>query len=134
MESRRCQSGAVGLTKSLWVFQVNLGIGWTPPPITTDEIVKKEDIKVEGDGDVHGDAAVAARGHTKIQGRKRRKALLAPQTWAPESYVSLPDEYQVKRYRFCISYFLNKPLSRSPLTYLEWPQEKTHCQGRARLR
>ena len=54
-----------------------MGIGWTPPPITTDEIVKKEDIKVEGegDGDVHGDAAVAARGHTKIQGRKRRKAL-----------------------------------------------------------
>ena len=127
MESRRCQTGSVGLTKSLWVFQVNLGIGWTPPPITTDEIVKREDIKVEGDGDgdVHGDVAVAARGHTKIQGRKQRKA---------EPYVSLLYDNQVQRYQCSISYFLSKPLSRSPLTYLGWPQEKTHCQGRARLR
>ena len=102
-----------------------MGIGWTPPPITTDEIVKREDIKVEGDGDVHGDAAVVARGHTKIQGRKQRKA---------EPYVSLLYDNQVKRYQCSISYFLSKPLSRSPLTYLGWPQEKTHCQGRARLR
>ena len=94
-----------------------MGIGWTPPPITTDEIVKKEDIKVEGDGDVHGDAAVAARGHTKIQGRKRRKALLAPQTWAPESYVSLLDDNRVNRYQFCISYFLSKPLGLSPVRH-----------------
>ena len=87
MESRRCQSGAVGLTKSLWVFQVNLGIGWTPPPITTDEIVKKEDIKVEGDGDVHGDAAVAARGHTKIQGRKRRKEVSISIKHRPQNHM-----------------------------------------------
>ena len=64
-----------------------MGIGWTPPPITTDEIVKKEDIKVEGDGDVHGDAAVAARGHTKIQGRKRRKALESPHKHGRQNHM-----------------------------------------------
>ena len=76
MESRAAVDVRLRLSTSLWMFQVNLGIGWTPPPITADEIVKREDIKVEGDGDVHGDAAVAARGLRKIKGRKRRKALL----------------------------------------------------------
>ena len=42
-----------------------MGIGWTPPPITADEIVKKEDIKVEEDD------AVTAKGQRKIQGKKR---------------------------------------------------------------
>ena len=46
------------------------GIGWTPPPITADEIVKREDIKVEEDdrGDVR-----EAKGQRKIQGRKQER-------------------------------------------------------------
>ena len=48
-----------------------MGIGWTPPPITADEIVKKEDIKVEEDGDGGVHDAVAAKGQRKIEGKKR---------------------------------------------------------------
>ena len=62
---RRCQAHSLRMSTSLWMFQVNLGIGWTPPPITADEIVKKEDIKVEEDD------AVTAKGQRKIQGKKR---------------------------------------------------------------
>ena len=50
-------------------------IGWTPPPITADEIVKKEDIKVEEDGD---DAVVTAKGPRKIQGKKQEGRPFCP--------------------------------------------------------
>ena len=56
------------------MLQVNLGIvgGWTPPhAITADEIVKKEDIKVEED-DGEGDVT-AAKGPRKIQGKKQER-------------------------------------------------------------
>ena len=71
MESRAAVDVRLGLSTSLWMFQVNLGIGWTPPPITADEIVKKEDIKVEEDGDGGVHDAVTAKGQRKIQGKKR---------------------------------------------------------------
>ena len=81
MESSRCRSSA-----SLWMsFQVNLGIiGWTPPPITADEIVKKEDIKVEEDGD---DAVVTAKGPRKIQGKKREGRTFCPTDLRREEYL-----------------------------------------------